>query len=115
MQISGLSTLPITPAQSQRPDVVERLQRDTRQETNRSEDERSRSTEDRFGQLLSNNSDSPQRVGSSNRASELISRRQAEDDSLPLSTRRALQTFSENAPSPGQQLGIELAGIDTFV
>ena len=34
---------------------------------------------------------------------------------LPYQTQRALQAFADNTPSPQQQLGIELAGIDTYV
>lgn len=40
--------------------------------------------------------------------------RQADEESLPLRTRQALQTFRDNAPSAEERLGIELAGIDTF-
>jgi hypothetical protein len=37
---------------------------------------------------------------------------QAQD--LPRRNQVAVQTFLENVPSPEEQLGIELAGIDTF-
>jgi hypothetical protein len=33
---------------------------------------------------------------------------------LPLNTQRALQAFQQNSPSIEEQLGVELAGIDTF-
>lgn len=37
------------------------------------------------------------------------------DKQLPLNTHRALKAFINNSPSPEQQLGIELAGIDVFI
>lgn len=40
--------------------------------------------------------------------------RPAEGDNLSFTARTALKAFSDNAPSPEQRLGIELAGIDTF-
>ncbi|MEE8059848.1 MAG: hypothetical protein V3T17_18750 [Pseudomonadales bacterium] len=112
MQISGFSTLPVVPSQNQRPDIAERQQKDVQRETNRNENKSSASTVE---QLQTDSEGIQQRnVESSNRSSEVISRRQAEDQDLPLSTRRALQIFAANTPTPEQQLGIELAGIDTF-
>jgi hypothetical protein len=35
-------------------------------------------------------------------------------DDLSLNARKALQTFSDNTPSAQQQLGVELAGINTY-
>ena len=111
MQISGLPNLPVVPAQNQRVDATGRLPR----ETSRSEDERANPSEAALQQLRSPDEENQQqRVDAGNRADETFFRRQAEDEDLPLSTRRALQTFAENTPSPEQQLGIELAGIDTF-
>ena len=111
MQISGLPNFPVVPAQSPRVDAANRVPR----ESDNSEDERPRPTEVALERLGSSGENSQQqRVDSSNRANEAFFRRQNEDEDLPLSTRRALQTFAENTPSPEQQLGIELAGIDTF-
>lgn len=50
-------------------------------------------------------------------AEAVRSSRQRLDDlasDLPLRNQVALQTFLENKPSPEEQLGIELVGIDTF-
>ncbi len=109
--MSGFSSLPIPPSQNRRGDIAERPIRDVPRETNRSADQRPGSTFDKL-----NNRDrlQSQRAESPDRASVVNARRQLEDESVSHSTRRALHTFAENTPSPEQQLGIELAGIDTF-
>jgi hypothetical protein len=118
VQISGLPILSITTSQGPRPDVVERLQR----QGNRSEDDSSSFTRPSsqpdsatLAQLRpASENTRQQRVESSVRASELVSRRRPEDENLPFNTQRALRAFTQNSPSPEQQLGIELAGIDIF-
>ncbi len=113
MQIAGLPNLPIASNLAQRPDASERLQREQPRESNRTEDQREQIVEQ--GQQTSQSQEViEQRVESPDRTNETQTRRQAEDENLPLNTRRALQAFAENTPSPEQQLGIELAGIDVF-
>lgn len=58
--------------------------------------------------------DSTQLVESGRRSSPVDFYRQADTQNLSLTAQKALKTFAENAPSPQQRLGIELAGIDTF-
>ena len=40
--------------------------------------------------------------------------RNSVDENLPRSTQQALQAFESNNPTAEQQLGIELAGVDTY-
>ena len=113
MQISGFSTITQAPSQTQRPDIVERVKKDVQRENTRSnDDERSNGSleelQARSAEILQ------QRIESSEANSAVNDRRRVQEEDLPLSTRRALQTFAENSPSPEQQLGIELVGVDTF-
>ncbi len=116
MQISGLPTVVQPPASTQRPDIADRVQRDVQRNANSSandsdEQQRSPSLEEirQSGQDFIQ-----QRVEAASQSSSTGSRRQLEDDNLPLRTQRALQAFADNTPSAQQRLGIELVGIDTF-
>jgi len=53
-------------------------------------------------------------VESSTQPDRTFSRQAAETDDLSLNARKALQTFTDNSPSAQQQLGVELAGINTY-
>jgi hypothetical protein len=112
VQVSGFSTIIQPPSQTQRPDVVERVQKDVQREKSRSNDERNN------GSLEQLNARSEailqQRIESSEASKEVNDRRRELEEDLPLNTRRALQVFADNSPSPEQQLGIELVGVDTF-
>lgn len=116
MQISGLPLVSsITPSstQTQRVDITERVQKDIPRESPRSaNDERSNSSLDelkaRSREILQ------QRLESSARANSANTKHRAEDDKLSRNARRALDTFAQNMPSPEQQLGIELVGVDTY-
>ena len=57
-----------------------------------------------------------QRVPTEARGSspDLRHRPQFDQENLNFTARKALQAFADNTPSPEQQLGIELAGIDTY-
>lgn len=39
----------------------------------------------------------------------------SDEEQLPFRAQQALRAFADNGPTAGQQLGIELAGIDTYV
>lgn len=116
MRISGSPAISTQTPGQLRPDVAERLQRNpTRAETREQSDEQAiRSIE-----LPDNRQDAVARpvagisetsaVNTSNRKQQL------DNEQLSLNARKALQTFSENTPSPEQQLGIELARIDIVV
>lgn len=112
MQITGLPITLSSPAHSQRPDVTERLQKDIQRDTNRTEDNRSQSS---FGEASAFRDGFQQQVESTERPAAVYLQRQPEQEGLSLNVRRALQAFADNSPSAEQQLGIELAGIDTFV
>lgn len=58
--------------------------------------------------------ESRQVIEPASRQREVFPNRPRDEENLPFSTQQALKAFAENAPSPGQQLGIELAGIDTY-
>jgi len=53
-------------------------------------------------------------IDSGSRPDRTFSRQSAEGDQLSLNSRKALQTFNDNSPSAQQQLGVELAGINTY-
>ncbi len=110
MQISSLPIIIQPSAQTQRPDIAERVQKDVQRDPTQNNDDTSSLEElrARSEELLQ------QRVESSSASASIQARQQAERDDLPLNTQRALQTFAENSPSPEQQLGIELVGVDTF-
>ena len=110
MQISSLPIITQPPAQTQRPDIAERVQKDVQRNPTQNNDEASSLEElrARSEEILQ------QRIESSSANSGVNARQRAQEDGLPLNTQRALQTFAENSPSPEQQLGIELAGVDTF-
>ncbi|ARN75367.1 hypothetical protein [Oceanicoccus sagamiensis] len=109
MQISSLPIISQPPAQTQRPDITERVQKDVQRDPTRNDDNDSlEELRARSEEILQ------QRIESSGASSGVQARQQAQEDGLPLNTQRALQTFAENSPSPEQQLGIELVGVDTF-
>ena len=110
MQISSLPIVTQAPAQTQRPDITERVQKDVQRDPTQNNDDSSSLEElrARSEEILQ------QRIEASEANRGINSRQRAEQDELPLSTQRALQTFAENSPSPEQQLGIELVGVDTF-
>ncbi len=111
MQISGLPVIPPQASQNRRADVVERDQRDV--DVNREEDETSRGQSLEARQFLAEDF-FQQRVESSSTSDSIAYRQQAETSNLPLNTQKALQAFKQNAPSPEQQLGIELVGVDLY-
>lgn len=113
MQISGLPVVPLQLPQNQRQDIAARVQRDVQRETNRNEDDNAQRSLEEL--RLQANSGQPRRAEASSEISGVLPRKQGEGRDLPLNTKRALKLFAENTPSPEQQLGIELAGIDTFV
>lgn len=121
MQISGSINLPATllPQQGQRADIADRLQRDIRRDSDQDQQPRPariESADDNPVTFARPIVSADETSRAENRAA--LNAQQEVDrlrqDSLPLSTRQALQTFAENTPSPEQRLGIELAGIDTF-
>ncbi len=113
MQISGFPLIAPPAPQNRRTDVVERGQSDVEVEVNRDgdEDRRSRSLDEH--RVLAEDF-LQQRVESSRANDSIQFRRQAEQNDFPLNVQKALQTFVENSPSPEQQLGIELVGVDTY-
>ena len=114
MQISGSANFPVVPAQNQRPDIADRLQREVQREGARTEDQ---VRDERLqSQAISPSLEQPsiERIESPRRSESADARRQAEDEDLSLNARRALQAFAANSPTPEQQLGVELAGVDTF-
>lgn len=113
MQISGFPLIAPSTSQNRRTDVVEPGQGDVDIDVNREgdEDRRSRSLE---GNRVFAEDFLQQRVELSPANDSIQFRQQAEQGDLPLNIQKALQTFTENAPSPEQQLGIELVGVDTY-
>jgi hypothetical protein len=114
VQISSLPSFNLNSPQNTRPDNAERVQKLVQREGPRgTDDQRSNSSLDelraRAEEILQ------QRVEASSAPSNINSRQRVDDDQLPFNVRQALQSFSDNTPSPEQQLGIELAGIDTYV
>lgn len=111
-----ISTLPIalpTASQGLRVDVTERSQKDVSSQNPRDRDEdRQDNTLDDL--RIRDEAIQQQRIEASDRISRLNADRQQSVEQFPLSTQRALQAFANNSPSPEQQLGIELAGVDTF-
>ena len=89
MQISSLPIITQPPAQTQRPDITERVQKDVQRDPARNNDDNSSLEElrARSEELLQ------QRVESSNANSGVQARQRAQEDGLPLNTQRALQTF----------------------
>jgi hypothetical protein len=112
LPISTVSSSLVTslPQRNLRPDVVDRSQRSADRDSGR-----------RGVELLATHLAGELGVAADNLelrrvdSGPDVSRLEFQDHSdLPLKTRQALQAFAENMPSPGQQLGIELAGIDLF-
>ncbi len=114
MQITGLPIVTQPAPQTQRPDIAERVQKSVQRETDRSADDDSRSNSTLEEQRARREDILQQRVEASNQGSNINAKRLVEDDNLPLNTRRALQAFAENTPTPEQRLGIDLVGVDTF-
>ena len=113
MQISGLPILIPPASQAQRPDAVDRSQKDI--PTDVSEIDERESNRRSFEDIQEARGDViPQRVESSNQSSAINASRQQPDEQFPLNIQRALQAFADNTPTPEQQLGIELVGVDTF-
>ena len=108
MSVSGLSSsyLPIVPGPSRDVGAVERASRYS-QADDQLTSSRSAGTESDSGRAVY------RRVGQLPESGRL-----ADDDprtsALGYTARKALQAFAANTPSPEQQLGIELAGVDTF-
>jgi hypothetical protein len=118
VQISGLSiALPQSPNQ-QRPESAARALRIQEQQP--------RSSEQGSGDTLAANRERQEQqrpVFASSEADRIDLRRISEaqtqqsrqnSQNLSLNTQRALQAFQQNSPSIEEQLGVELAGIDTF-
>ena len=118
MQISSLPIVLPAP-QTQRPDISDRVVKDVQRETARdTDDKRSNSSLEEL-QARSAELQQPRVESSASTSSfnndERFKREPSRSDDLPLSTQKALQTFANNGPTPEQQLGIELAGVDVFV
>lgn len=112
MQISAPISSSITQLPAQRRGLAEHRQQEPVQiENNRDITDRSESP---FGIEPSLNSDrlTAQTIDPSRELNNISDALQGKD--FPLNTRKALQTFAENKPSAQQQLGVELAGINTF-
>lgn len=116
MQISGFPVFSPLIGPSQRADASDRPQKEVRRETveiDSSSDKRNNNSS--LDEIRSGYADIlQQRVESSAASGKTSAQRSSNEDSLPLKTQRALQAFAENTPSPEQQLGIELVGVDTF-
>jgi hypothetical protein len=113
VQISGFPVaLPAT-SQGLRPDVAERSQKDVPSQDLRDRDEQrqGRSLDDL---RVRDEAIQQQRIEASDRTSRLNADRQQSAEQFPLNIQRALQAFANNSPTPEQQLGIELVGVDTF-
>jgi hypothetical protein len=113
LQISGFPLNAPSAPQNRRTDIVDRGQSDVEVDVNREgdEDRQSRSLD---GNRVLAEDFFQQRVESSRANDSIQFRQQAEQGDLPLNIQKALQTFTENSPSPEQQLGIELVGVDTY-
>ncbi len=114
LQISSLPLTPIRPPHTRGQDLAERERKDFSAENDRAT---SGSTEGNILDDIPSISDSQvvRPIESRNRIIETLARNQSDDRSIPLASQKALQAFTQNAPNGPQQLGIELAGIDTFV
>lgn len=113
MQISGLPIVISPASQAQRPDTLERAQKDISRDV-QGNDERERSSRS-FDDIQAASADVEfERVEPSTQTRNLNDRRQPVDEQFPLNIQRALQAFADNTPTPEQQLGIELVGVDTF-
>ena len=113
MQISGLPITTTFPAQTQRSDTVERVEREARRDESRNKNDRA--IDELSNPKLSDETLRLQRVELANELEKISARSNLNEDiDLPLNTRQALKAFVENAPSAEQQLGIELVGVDTF-
>ena len=122
MPIAGVTNYPLVPVATPRRGAAESSAVDS----NRTEDERAKSQSNKVSSAenqfrlggedatASRRISPAQQVESSKRASEVFSRRSAEDQDLSLTAKKALKAFADNSPTPGQRLGIDLAGIDTF-
>lgn len=116
MSVTGISNLPqiITPPQRGGSAVRE----PARTIDDRQGDEGARST----GKTVGSDNPAGSLPSDSFRQQVLLSRqvpqqstgRGNEEQPLSFTAQRALKAFAENTPSPGQQLGIELAGVDTY-
>lgn len=113
MQISGFPIVTPSPSPSARLDATERLQKPVQRETNRTEDERPNAALDEG--RANREAEQQSRIASATEISGVNNRPQFEEEGLTRSAQRALEAFASNAPSPSQQLGIELAGIDVYV
>jgi hypothetical protein len=114
LQISSLSITPIRQPQNRGQDVSDREQKKNVGETNAAQ--LSGAYEGAQAAKISvSQSQQASPVESERRRSDVFSRNQSEDSDLPFASRKALQTFLQNTANIPQQLGVELAGIDTFV
>lgn len=113
MQISGFPILIPPASQAQRPDAVERSQKDIPRDGVETDERESNSLS--FEDIQDFREDViPQRVESSSQSSTINASRQQSGEQFPLNIQKALQAFADNTPTPEQQLGIELVGVDTF-
>lgn len=113
MQISGFPIALPTASQGLRVDVTERSQKDvSSQDLRNRDDEREDSSLDEL--RVRDEALQQQRLEANDRISRLNADRQQSAEQFPLNTQRALQAFANNSPTPEQQLGIELVGVDTF-
>lgn len=121
MQISSLPIVLPPPSQTQRQDINDRVVKDVQRETTRNtgDDRGSSSLEElqaRSEELLQQRVESVDTASNVNNSnSSNVNRQPSNNDDLPLTTQKALQSFADNSPSAEQQLGIELAGVDIFV
>jgi hypothetical protein len=105
VQIVPVQVVPVQSPNELRPDVADRVQK-----SGALDNARDRADDSALETAR------PVRAGSE--TGEVFGRRieqSSVDERLPLTTRRALQAFADNTPSPEQRLGIELAGIDVIV
>lgn len=114
MQISALPVQSVQPVQNQRQDIVERVQRDVQRGSNRSVNDEQSNTP--LAELVesSDQLSLQSTIESLLDAARNNNSQQQNDNNLSFNSRQALQAFNENIPSPQQQLGIELVGVDTF-
>lgn len=115
MQVSASLNTAITASPIQRRDQSERGQRE-RESSITVEEFETVSSGPSGEQPASDFRLSSRPVEAGSQADSVFSRQAdvAKNDDISLNARRALQTFIENSPSAQQQLGVELAGINTY-
>lgn len=116
LAVAGIPHYPLIPVATQRGGTVARgapeAQQSYRQPSVDIQSAAIDTPNDRFGQRRQ-----PafrQSVPPTQRQAEIVSRRQSDTENLSFTAQKALKTFADNTPSPGQRLGVELAGVDTF-